>query len=133
MEVDLSKIKNFDDVLDNLPFLSDDDLKKLREMGVYEPLNVEDPDIDKIITDEDIANFKNLPDLDYFCPCNAYKSRKKSKEQKKQQLNGRTRTYDTGGQAPPWYLLHASFNYCLHCKSTNKILNHKKNIRNRKL
>lgn len=56
MAFDLSKIKNFDDVLDNLPFLSQNDLKELRERGVYKPLNVEDPDIDNIISDEDVAN-----------------------------------------------------------------------------
>ena len=62
MAFDLSQIKNLDDVLDNLPFLSQDDLKKLRKMGVYEPLNVDDPDIDNIISDEDVANnYKNLP------------------------------------------------------------------------
>ncbi|MBQ3617562.1 MAG: hypothetical protein II939_05320 [Bacteroidales bacterium] len=65
MAFDLSKIKNLDDVLDNILDLTDEDLKKLRDMGVYEPVDQEDPDIDKIITDEDIANGgKNLPDWD---------------------------------------------------------------------
>lgn len=63
MAFDLSQIKNLDDVLDNILDLTDEDLKKLRDMGVYEPVDQEDPDIDKIITDEDIANGgKNLPD-----------------------------------------------------------------------
>lgn len=65
MAFDLSQIKNLDNVLDNILDLTDEDLKKLRDMGVYEPVDQEDPDIDKIITDEDIANGgKNLPDRD---------------------------------------------------------------------
>ena len=62
MAFDLSKIKNLDDVLDNIEHLTDEDLKKLREMGVYEPVSVEDPDIDELITDEDIeSDFENEP------------------------------------------------------------------------
>jgi len=65
MAFDLSKIKNFDNVWENIEHLTDEDLKKLREMGVYEPVSVEDPDIDELITDEDVANdYKNLPDWD---------------------------------------------------------------------
>ena len=62
MGFDLTKIKNFDDVLDNLPCLTDKDLKKLIEMGVYKPVSVEDPDINEIITDEDIeSDFEDEP------------------------------------------------------------------------
>lgn len=56
MAFDLSKIKNFDNVWENIEHLTDEDLKKLREMGVYEPVTVEDPDIDELITDEDIES-----------------------------------------------------------------------------
>ncbi len=56
MAFDLSKIKNFDNVWENIEHLTDEDLKKLREMGVYEPVSVEDPDIDELITDEDIES-----------------------------------------------------------------------------
>ncbi|MBO7566738.1 MAG: hypothetical protein J6T60_06545 [Bacteroidales bacterium] len=60
----LSLIKNFDDVIDNIEHLIDEDLAKLREMGVYEPVSVEDPDIDKYITDEDIElDFEDEPML----------------------------------------------------------------------
>lgn len=62
--MDLSLIKNFDDVIDNIEHLTDEDLAKLREMGVYEPVSVEDPDIDKYITDEDIeSDFEDEPML----------------------------------------------------------------------
>lgn len=62
--MDLSLIKNFDDVIDNIEHLTDEDLAKLREMGVYEPVSVEDPDIDKYITDEDIeSGFEDEPML----------------------------------------------------------------------
>lgn len=62
--MDLSLIKNFDDVLEYLEYLTDEDLAKLREMGVYEPVSVEDPDIDKYITDEDIeSDFEDEPML----------------------------------------------------------------------
>ena len=58
--MDLSLIKNFDDVIDNIEHLTDEDLAKLREMGVYELVSVEDPDIDELITDEDIeSDFEN--------------------------------------------------------------------------
>ncbi len=40
MAFDLSKIKNFDDVWENIEHLTDEDLAKLREMGVYEPVSV---------------------------------------------------------------------------------------------
>ncbi|MBP5503357.1 MAG: hypothetical protein J6Y24_11280 [Bacteroidales bacterium] len=60
--MDLSLINNIDDVLEHLEDLTDDDLVKLREMGVYEPLSVEDPDIDEIITDKDIeSDLGNIP------------------------------------------------------------------------
>ena len=62
--MDLSLIKNFDDVIDNIEHLTDEDLAKLRERGVYEPVSVEDPDIDKYITDEDIeSDFEDEPML----------------------------------------------------------------------
>ena len=60
--MDLSLIKNIDDVIDNIEHLTDEDLAKLREMGVYEPVSVEYPDIDELITDEDIeSDFENEP------------------------------------------------------------------------
>ena len=62
MGFDLTKIKNFDDVWENIDELTEDDLAKLREMGVYEPVNVEDPDIDDYVTDDNLdRNIRNEP------------------------------------------------------------------------